>query len=339
VYCDFKPENVIQAEEQLKLIDLGGVRGIGDGDGTIYQTVGIQAPEIAADGPSPASDLYTVGRTLALLTFDFTGYRTTYKHRLPEPAEVPLLAGQDPFYRLLRPATDADPTRRFTTAGEMAGQLTGVLREVLAVSDGTPRPGFSVLFSPELQAIGTREAEDLDASRRHRLTAEIFQAALACISAGQPVGTGPVLGCRPTERALRFGLERSYRSLARLEPDAMRRGNLVDLANKFRPRTWSLWRRCRRGPPHALPAVSRSQEAITSVSPAGPNWRQRRSVGAGPRSPVPAGPARPDESARTAAASHADNTHRSPLIIRSWISGCSPASPTAVCGITGTKMR
>ena len=57
--------------------------------------------------------------------------------------------------RLLRRATDADPDRRFGSAGEMAEQLTGVLREVLAVADGTPRPAFSTVFSPELQAIGT----------------------------------------------------------------------------------------------------------------------------------------------------------------------------------------
>jgi serine/threonine-protein kinase PknG len=36
----------------------------------------------------------------------------------------------------------------------MAEQLTGVLREVLAVTDGKPRPAFSALFSPELHAIG-----------------------------------------------------------------------------------------------------------------------------------------------------------------------------------------
>jgi serine/threonine-protein kinase PknG len=37
----------------------------------------------------------------------------------------------------------------------MAEQLTGVLREVLSVADGQPRPAFSALFSPELRAIGT----------------------------------------------------------------------------------------------------------------------------------------------------------------------------------------
>ena len=37
----------------------------------------------------------------------------------------------------------------------MAEQLTGVLREVLAVADGTPRPAFSAVFSPEVQGVAT----------------------------------------------------------------------------------------------------------------------------------------------------------------------------------------
>jgi serine/threonine-protein kinase PknG len=152
IYCDFKPDNVIQSEEQLKLIDMGGVRPI-DGDGPIYGTVGYQAPEIETEGPSPASDLYTVGRALAVLTFEFTGYQREYKYSLPP--SVPLLAQQESFARLLRRATHADPGRRFQSAGEMAEQTTGVLREVLSVADGEPRPAFSGLFSPELRAIGT----------------------------------------------------------------------------------------------------------------------------------------------------------------------------------------
>ncbi|HEY6315784.1 MAG TPA: tetratricopeptide repeat protein [Streptosporangiaceae bacterium] len=152
VYCDFKPDNVIQTEEQLKLIDMGGVRRI-DGDDPIYGTVGYQAPEIETDGPSVASDLFTVARALAVLTFEFKGYQGPYKFTFPDGA--PLLAQQESFGRLLRRATNADPNRRFGSAGEMAEQLTGVLREVLAVADGTPRPAFSTVFSPELQAIGT----------------------------------------------------------------------------------------------------------------------------------------------------------------------------------------
>src|SRR5262249_24061573 len=161
--CDFKPDNVIQSEEMLKLLDMGGGARIDDEDSPIYGTVGYQAPEIAADGPSPSSDLYTVGRALAVLTFEFTGYTGTYQHSLPDPATVPLLARQESFYRLLRRATDPDPPRRFASAGDMAEQLTGVLREVLAAGDGSPRPAFSSLFSPELQAVGA-EAGEMDGS-------------------------------------------------------------------------------------------------------------------------------------------------------------------------------
>ena len=110
-------------------------------------------PEIEADGPSPSSDLYTVGRALAVLTFEFRGFQGTYKDTLPDG--VPLLGEQESFARLLRRATHRDPDRRFGSAGEMAEQLTGVLREVLAVADGVPRPALSSLFSPEVQAIGT----------------------------------------------------------------------------------------------------------------------------------------------------------------------------------------
>jgi serine/threonine-protein kinase PknG len=152
VYCDFKPDNVIQTEEQLKLIDMGGVRRI-DSDEAIYGTVGYQAPEIEADGPTPSSDLYTVGRALAVLTFEFKGFQSTYKDSLPDG--VPLLVQQESLARLLRRATHRDPDRRFGSAGEMAEQLTGVLREVLAVADGVPRPAFSSLFSPEVTAVGT----------------------------------------------------------------------------------------------------------------------------------------------------------------------------------------
>jgi serine/threonine-protein kinase PknG len=155
VYCDFKPDNIIQTEEQLKLIDMGGVRGV-DSEGPIYGTVGYQAPEIGTDGPSVSSDLFTVARALAVLTFEFKGYQSSYTFTFPDG--VPLLEQQESFTRLLRRATDADPDRRFGSAGEMAEQLTGVLREVLATADGTPRPAFSTVFSPELQAVGAELA-------------------------------------------------------------------------------------------------------------------------------------------------------------------------------------
>jgi serine/threonine-protein kinase PknG len=158
LYCDLKPDNAIQSDEQLKLIDLGGVRRIEDVDSAIYGTIGYQAPEIADRGPSISSDIYTVGRTLAVLSFPFKGFTSTYVDRLPDRAEVPLLQRFESYDRLLRRATHIDPEARFADASDMADQLTGVLREVLSAEDGRPRPGPSSLFGMELRAIGTELA-------------------------------------------------------------------------------------------------------------------------------------------------------------------------------------
>jgi serine/threonine-protein kinase PknG len=159
LYCDFKPDNVIQTEEQLKLIDLGGVRRMDDDDSPIYGTVGYQAPEIATDGPSVASDLYTVGRTLAVLTTDFSGFTGPYAHRLPDVDEVPLFAAHEPYHRVLIRATHPDPAERFYSATELAGQLMGVLREILAAGDGRPRPATSALFGPAVGVPVARPAQ------------------------------------------------------------------------------------------------------------------------------------------------------------------------------------
>ncbi|MEW1719317.1 tetratricopeptide repeat protein [Streptomyces sp. NPDC093109] len=151
LYCDFKVDNAIQTEGQLKLIDMGAVCRMGDDEAAIYGTVGYQAPEVAEVGPSVASDLYTVARTLAVLTFDFQGYTNVYVDSLPDPANIEVFHRYESFYRLLVRATDPDPARRFSSAPEMAEQLTGVLREVVALQTGRPRPALSTLFGPELR--------------------------------------------------------------------------------------------------------------------------------------------------------------------------------------------
>ncbi len=160
VYCDFKPDNVIQSEEQLRLIDMGAVRRVDDPDGDIYGTVGYQAPEVADTGPTVASDLYTVGRALAVMSFSFKGYMSTYVDGLPPRAEIPVLARFESYDRFLRRATHKDPAQRFQDAAEMAEQLTGVLREVLAAEDGVPRPAMSGLFGPERFAPGSVSDDD-----------------------------------------------------------------------------------------------------------------------------------------------------------------------------------
>nr|WP_236718411.1 serine/threonine-protein kinase [Actinoplanes sp. TFC3] len=150
IFCDFKPDNVIQTGDQVKLIDLGGVVHIDDHDAALYGTLGYQAPEMAVAGPSVQSDLFTIGRTLAVLTTDFRGYQSTYKDKLPPREDFEVYQQHESFYRLLLRATQPDPADRFVDAAEMTEQLLGVLREVLAVA-GEPRPAPSRLFTAELR--------------------------------------------------------------------------------------------------------------------------------------------------------------------------------------------
>ncbi|MFC8076300.1 tetratricopeptide repeat protein [Streptomyces sp. NPDC057307] len=156
LYCDFKVDNAIQSEDQLKLIDMGAVRRMDDDESAIYGTVGYQAPEVAEVGPSVASDLYTVARTLAVLTFDFQGYTNVFVDSLPDPDNIDVFRTYESFYRLLVRATDPDPARRFASAQEMAEQLTGVLREVVALQTGRPRPALSTLFGTEVRVTDTQ---------------------------------------------------------------------------------------------------------------------------------------------------------------------------------------
>ncbi|MGA5583599.1 serine/threonine protein kinase [Streptomyces thermodiastaticus] len=357
LYCDVKPDNALRTEDRLKLIDMGAVRRTDDRTSAVYGTVGYQAPEIAEAGPSVASDLYTVGRTLAVLTFDVRGFTTVHAHALPGPDTVEVFRRHAWFHRLLLRVTDPDPARRFASAEEMAEQLTGVLREVASVRTGRSRPVPSTLCGPELKVpdtevfpplqgdvsrLGARPARRRRSARRpapasgaptpvepvdaaaalalpvpHVAPADPHAGFLAGLSASAPgeqaaaldavpepsaetrlrhrrpepsdtpfpddltaaaaqvealeaQGLDPlrrellateVLGCAPDwvlsggrvsgpasrrvllgsdldERGLRFGLERSSRTPARLASGGEERIDLVERANRYRPRTW-----------------------------------------------------------------------------------------------------
>jgi len=123
VYCDFKPDNVMLEGEDVKLIDMGAVRRIGDPHGDVYGTTGYQAPE-AADDPVAASDLYTIGRTLAVLLMDFDIARLP--DALPAPDELMFVV----------------PVAKLDAAGSGA---TAALRA--GMPDGGPLPGW-LAFEP-----------------------------------------------------------------------------------------------------------------------------------------------------------------------------------------------
>jgi serine/threonine-protein kinase PknG len=136
IFCDFKPDNIIQVGDAVRLIDLGGVRRADDQDSAIYGTVGYQAPEVPTVGASVASDIFTIGRTLLVLAMEFRGYQSAYLTSLPPVSDTPLFQKHDSLYRLLAKTCAPDPADRFASADELRVQLLGVLREVVA-----DRPG------------------------------------------------------------------------------------------------------------------------------------------------------------------------------------------------------
>jgi serine/threonine-protein kinase PknG len=164
-YCDFKPDNVMQSDEQLKLIDLGAVVAMDDPDSAIYGTLGYQAPEIARTGPTVASDVYTVGRTLAVLLMDVPHRDGRFADRLPGPADNPVLARYESLHRAIMRATDPDPARRFPSMADMTDQLTGVLHEIAAATTGIAQPRKSRYFSPQRAVYGVGSDSPVDPAR------------------------------------------------------------------------------------------------------------------------------------------------------------------------------
>jgi len=164
-YCDFKPDNVMQIDEQIKLIDLGAVIDMDDLDSAIYGTLGYQAPEIARTGPTVATDVYTVGRTLAVLLMDVPHENGRFVERLPGPSEAPILARYESLHRTLVRATDPAPGLRFASVAEMADQLTGVLHEIVAADTNVALPRKSNHFSPQRSVYGVGADTPVDAAR------------------------------------------------------------------------------------------------------------------------------------------------------------------------------
>ena len=94
----------------------------------------------------------------------------------------------------------------------------------------------------ELRAAeSTLESLTLDPERHARLAIKLLLAALAVVDqlGSWPGPESALLGVALTERDLRAGLERGYRTLAHVTEDPGERIRLVDRANDVRPTTWT----------------------------------------------------------------------------------------------------
>lgn len=120
VHRDIKPSNLLKASEGLKVADFGIAaidedRQFDSGIGSIA----FVAPEVDADGPSPASDLFSVGITLFVMAtdgnpFDLANDGLQSRRMRRVPLEL---------REIVHRATRADPSARYRSAREMGRAL------------------------------------------------------------------------------------------------------------------------------------------------------------------------------------------------------------------------
>jgi serine/threonine-protein kinase PknG len=151
LFCDLKPDNVVQTRHSLELIDLAGVYRMDDPTGAVFGTIGYDSPEIASGEPSIASDLYTVARTLAMLCIEFPAIRAR-TGTLPPRETVPLFEQHDSLYIFLLKATTPNAADRY--------QSERWPTTVRAKRDRTPEPGAN--FCSSLTATPVRDVRNGD---------------------------------------------------------------------------------------------------------------------------------------------------------------------------------
>lgn len=139
LHADVTPANLVAGPAGVTLMDLGSVRRVGDRTSDVWGTDGFLAPEIApgATGPSVASEVYALGRTLAVLAIDFDHTRNDAM-RLPDPERAPLLAAHPALARLLARATAPDPGERHPDVAAFAAEARSVRA---GVAPGGHHPG------------------------------------------------------------------------------------------------------------------------------------------------------------------------------------------------------
>jgi hypothetical protein len=117
LHADLKPSNVLRTPDGPVLVDLGSVRRRDDRITPVWGTEGFLAPEIApgGSGPSVSSEVYALGRMLAVLLG-----RPVRPHLAPR-APVAAPTALDP---VITRATAAEPGLRHADVAALATDLT-----------------------------------------------------------------------------------------------------------------------------------------------------------------------------------------------------------------------
>lgn len=90
-----------------------------------------------------------------------------------------------------------------------------------------------------IEAGSILEGLEIEPERRARLAAEVLEPALALTRRDGDQDRSALLGRPVAQRDVRLGLEDAYRALARRAATGSERIELVDRANRVRPRTWT----------------------------------------------------------------------------------------------------
>ena len=143
-YCDFKPDNVIQYDQQLTLIDLGAVIRFDDEDAPSTARSATRPPRSpgAARRPPPTSTPWAARSPCSPSAWP----RAPRCAETALPDDHPVLARYESFHRLLLRATDPDPDCRLRLHRRVRRPARGRAARGARAGDGQARPAMPAVL-------------------------------------------------------------------------------------------------------------------------------------------------------------------------------------------------
>lgn len=118
VHRDFTPDNIIETQKGLKLIDFGGANDVSNKQHTVVGKRNYMPPEQFRGKPTPQSDIFALGCTLAYLVTGVDPEPISQSH--PRRLNTGLSAE---FNEIVEHATHVDCNKRFQSAAELQARL------------------------------------------------------------------------------------------------------------------------------------------------------------------------------------------------------------------------